>query len=518
MSEQIVDLVEAVMPGPRGGVTSELEQLHDDTQKLHDQTQALTASTKQLQDEAVNTLITTDSKSHSSLFSQTSRVFDTVADMTSAPLLFDGMTCRTLGFYEVGDGGGAEYRVISSDIAANGMDVIACHGGLKAQLIKKDFRRTNVKEIGAHGDGTTDDTAVIKYSCNTANTTVFLPSGNYKVTEPINVADGVKLQGQTLYSEFASFRTRLIFEDLPEDSYAITMGAFSEISDIGVEGDFVSAVEDRTKIDPDKDHGGDWLTVTTHSNVSGISGTNVTKLQNVLVSGFVNGCFLRKQGYADSVRVANCVYGFRVEGDFRAHNLQVYSCDTGIFCGGGDTELSYARIDSARVGIEQWFGGVFSDLDFDVIGENAILCGNSTATFSNVYAPRCCANFVRKGDNVYWLDDPKSYAIWCRQPEHVVFSGVSIQIGNSILDEPSDRLSDARCIYVDMVGENAEKFDGIVNASVVTNRFGNVDPITIADDKLKYLIRYETDRQDVKAYAAFNGRVIEASAGKTIAR
>lgn len=98
------------------------------------------------------------------------RVYDTASDMTAADDLVSGMVVRTNGFYSAGDGG-ASYYAISSQGAANGMDILAC-GELVASLISDG--EGNVKQLGAVGDGETDDAAVLSRAIEIFATIVVL--------------------------------------------------------------------------------------------------------------------------------------------------------------------------------------------------------------------------------------------------------------------------------------------------------------------------------------------------------
>lgn len=84
--------------------------------------------------------------------------FDTVADMKSSINLYEGSYARTLGYYAIGDGGGALYNITSSG-TANDCDVIAINSGVYANYVYEGS--LNIKQFGAKGDGTTDDTSVI---------------------------------------------------------------------------------------------------------------------------------------------------------------------------------------------------------------------------------------------------------------------------------------------------------------------------------------------------------------------
>lgn len=101
-------------------------------------------------------------------------VFDTVADMKQATNLIDGSDARTLGFHNINDGGGATYHITNTG-TANEMDVISV-GSLFANLIDGE----NVKQYGAYGDNSHDDTDCIQQAVNNLRD-VKIPSGTYLI-------------------------------------------------------------------------------------------------------------------------------------------------------------------------------------------------------------------------------------------------------------------------------------------------------------------------------------------------
>ena len=104
-------------------------------------------------------------------------VFDTVADMKAATNLIDGSDAKTLGFYAINDGGGATYHIVDSG-TANEMDVIAVNG-LYAVLQTDE---ANIKQFGAHGDGTSNDSNYFVRALDYAmdhDYTVKVPTGTY---------------------------------------------------------------------------------------------------------------------------------------------------------------------------------------------------------------------------------------------------------------------------------------------------------------------------------------------------
>ena len=93
--------------------------------------------------------------------------FDTVADMKLATNLIAGSYAQTLGYYTVGDGGGALYYITDTG-TANEKDIVAVDSSLYANIVVTTDLTPEM--FGAYGDGTHDDTAIIQYCMNYAST------------------------------------------------------------------------------------------------------------------------------------------------------------------------------------------------------------------------------------------------------------------------------------------------------------------------------------------------------------
>lgn len=123
--------------------------------------------------------------------------FDTVADMKASTDLVDGSYARTLGFHSLNDGGGATYKITDSG-TANEMDVISV-GALYASLVKLGI--VNVKQYGAYGDGTKNDSPYIQRAISSSyHSTIYIPFGSYSICEPINITSSVNIIGDGFYS------------------------------------------------------------------------------------------------------------------------------------------------------------------------------------------------------------------------------------------------------------------------------------------------------------------------------
>jgi len=114
-------------------------------------------------------------------------VYDTVADMKLANPSA-GTRLITLGYYAVGDGGGAAYLTeASASVDGYGDHTLA--GGTIATLQSEGA--ANAKQYGAKGDGATDDSTAIQAAVD-AGIGVFFPPGTYEMR-------GINIDGSDQY-------------------------------------------------------------------------------------------------------------------------------------------------------------------------------------------------------------------------------------------------------------------------------------------------------------------------------
>lgn len=122
------------------------------------------------------------------------RTFANIKEMKSSNTLKAGVLAKTQGFYNVNDGGDANY-VIVDDIDEDEVDeasIIALKKGLYAKLLVQDY--INVKQMGAKGDGETDNTELIQNILNKFNK-IYFPSGSYLITKTLKVKEGTQILG-----------------------------------------------------------------------------------------------------------------------------------------------------------------------------------------------------------------------------------------------------------------------------------------------------------------------------------
>lgn len=106
-------------------------------------------------------------------------IYDSVADMLAEPLTV-GHVVQTMGFYELGDGGGAVYDIVASGVADGYFSFEAANHTIAKLHVFND--EVNIRQVGARGDGETDDTIAINKATLSEYGTVYAPEGTYIVT------------------------------------------------------------------------------------------------------------------------------------------------------------------------------------------------------------------------------------------------------------------------------------------------------------------------------------------------
>ena len=107
-----------------------------------------------------------------------SQSFGVLVDMTADTSLSIGDLVITSGYYVAGDGGGATYLIAATQ-AVDGYGDHALASGTVALL--QSNGTIDIKQYGAKGDGTTDDTAAIQAALDTTSTEIVFPDGTYRL-------------------------------------------------------------------------------------------------------------------------------------------------------------------------------------------------------------------------------------------------------------------------------------------------------------------------------------------------
>lgn len=126
--------------------------------------------------------------------------FDNVADMKSSVNLANGSYARTLGYHNLNDGGAGLYKIrtiTNNDNVDEGHLIAMNDESLVAELIFKD--NINVKQFGAYGDNTHDDTIAIQNAIDYCLETIGvlkINNGQYKITDELEINKTIKIYGE----------------------------------------------------------------------------------------------------------------------------------------------------------------------------------------------------------------------------------------------------------------------------------------------------------------------------------
>ncbi len=123
--------------------------------------------------------------------------YNSIAEARADRTLKTGQTAKTSGYYEAGDGGGAEYVVVAGGTGVDdGGSYLDMANGNQLELIYNS--EVSVLQFGALFDGTTDDTVPIQSAINVfpSGGTVWLPNRKGIVTDTITIDQPIQLMGR----------------------------------------------------------------------------------------------------------------------------------------------------------------------------------------------------------------------------------------------------------------------------------------------------------------------------------
>ena len=125
---------------------------------------------------------------------QTQIIYNTHAEMIADyENLVDGVRVQTLGYYSINDGGGAFYLITNTSSLDDYQEELTT--GLYAKKIFNDT--VSVKQFGAYGDNTHDDTNAFSTAIQYFNI-ITIPDGQYKITNSIPITSETQIIGESM--------------------------------------------------------------------------------------------------------------------------------------------------------------------------------------------------------------------------------------------------------------------------------------------------------------------------------
>ena len=126
------------------------------------------------------------------------RSYETVALMKADTKLKEGYHVKTKGYYEANDGGHGEYVIVDDEtLVDDGGSIHVLTNGLRAKLIENN--KISVKQFGAYGDNTHDDTLKLQQAINLAENTngyLIIDKGQYKISDELIINKAIKINGE----------------------------------------------------------------------------------------------------------------------------------------------------------------------------------------------------------------------------------------------------------------------------------------------------------------------------------
>lgn len=400
--------------------------------------------------------------------------YNTVADLKSAENIADGSFVKTYGYHQYNDGGGAFYKVrqVQNTDVEDDMFIIALHDtNLVAELIIED-KILNVLKVGVKNDNSDDIST--KINTLTENYSLFLPAGQYKVENTINLK-------HSLYGEGFS-------RDNSNDNGQTILNSTVIEKTINIVGNAEASPQnvERIKIVIDDN--------TTSTEVIRYNPATQTR------------CYIKEIGVFNFVGTAINLNATSLSGGWISRGLFIdtislfarpYTNSIGINCNTNvsDNRFSNIEIMYARVGIVNnatiyidnihiWNGGTGSDLDgwwnttrgienTGSIQATNLYIDTSMIALSNNNGQIFIDNFT------YWIDDSISGS-----PQY----DASIVYGNNFVDRQNVMINNAR-IYI---GDRIKFINGrIKNLRLLYDTLTNLDFPSLHDvDDLEYYLIY----------------------------
>lgn len=255
--------------------------------------------------------------------------YNTVADMKSAENLIAGSMTKTYGFYSFNDGGGAYYKVreiVNTDTIDNMTLFALADENLVAELIIPSV--LNVKQVGAKGDDTNDDTAYITKALSVSND-IYLPNGTYKITDTILIR-----QAKTITGENAQ-RTAINYYGTGT-AIEIMYSAWGLLT---IENLFISKINDPAGYD---ENDTESIGIKISQNPDNNRIVTYLTMKRVIVRYFFKGFDVSTSGSLSNAVIENCLFQYAYYGAY--------------ITGGFNNKFDNCTFSNSRVGLRQRAG------------------------------------------------------------------------------------------------------------------------------------------------------------------
>lgn len=223
----------------------------------------------------------------------------TVADLVALdPIRFQAAS--TKGYYSAADGGAGTYYWVSNQTSTNKGAKIASSSSGSWVLLADEF---NVKQWGAKGDGSTDDSVAINAAITYAGTqginrSVYIPRGEFRIGAPIYIrGSNIKLRVHGHVKNINGTNTAVLIAGAIYDTGTaarITNGiAYYDTSNVSIDGEGIGILDQNGPNATDWDYAnpdaGKWHTLIAQT-IKGLQIKNITVTNSIIWSIAVELC------------------------------------------------------------------------------------------------------------------------------------------------------------------------------------------------------------------------------------
>lgn len=268
----------------------------------------------------------------------------TVADLVALdPIRFQ--SASTKGYYAAADGGAGTYYWVSNQTSTNKGAKIASASSGSWVLLADEF---NVKQWGAKGDGSTDDSVAINAAITYAGTqginrSVYIPRGEFRIGSPIYIrGSDIKLRVHGHVKNINGTNTAVLIAGAVYDTGTaarITNGiAYYDTSNVSIDGEGIGILDQNgpnaTTWDPSTTADDDeWHTLIAQT-IKGLHIKNITVTNSIIWGMAVELC---KEVNVSGNRVYNGRHsGRQVSGVFvggTQDGIHLHDCIDGVVSG-----------------------------------------------------------------------------------------------------------------------------------------------------------------------------------------
>ncbi|MDU2670408.1 MAG: hypothetical protein E7C49_00205 [Clostridium sp.] len=300
-------------------------------------------------------------------------VYNTVNDMKNDSNIKNGVRCKTLGFREVGDGGGG-YYIVTED-TPNGCNILKINDLLSAKLIIEGV--VNFKQVGGNGWGQND--LLSNY---------FTTLEEAKLTYPKATSLNMTINDVLFKVVLENFKDLYIPEGVYYFNYNISIPSYKNIYGAGNKQTFLkqnSTIQFIT-LDGNYINLSDFIAVSNSENKAEFGivinrDKNFNRFNNITVQYFKTGIRINTNSFLtdlNEVKIYNCDnYGLDVADENNVLNIdkcKVNECGIGIQCvSARNINISKSWIELCNIGILKKDKGNLNITD-TYFERNAVAC------------------------------------------------------------------------------------------------------------------------------------------------